>query len=164
MRLAIVIALLVAACSSEQRPHAPYVHIVLDRDNDLTPDSAYLNSAEGWCPLGFDFGTEPSGMPTCDRHWYENGATDCEITVYLFRVPQLATNAGTQALTDPDTRTISIDSSLDGWKLAVATAHEVGHIVLDTPTHTQGGIMGGDDDRMWDVDKRLACQTIHICI
>lgn len=151
--------LLLVACTS--RPPAPMVHLVIDHDNDATPDEVYLNAARGWEPLGFDFAVEATGMPECARDWFKTGEVDCEITLYLYRVPNLVESAGTSALNDNGT--ISIDTKLTGDALDNAVAHEVGHTLLNTGTHTKGGIMGGVSDRMWDVDYKLACETINIC-
>lgn len=153
-----LLLLALVACSA--RPPAPVVHVVLDA-NDKTPSETYLNAARGWDPLGFDFTTEATGMPECARDWFKTGDVDCEITVYIYRVPGLVESAGTAALNDNGT--ISIDAKLDGDALDNAVAHEIGHTVLNTGTHTKGGIMGGVSDRMWDVDYKLACETINIC-
>jgi len=162
MKTVILIALVLTACAAD-RPSAPVVRFVLEA-SDTTDPAIYLDAASGWNPLGFDFTTEPTGLPSCNAHWFDEGQTDCEITIYLFRVPTLIESAGTAALSDRAARTINIDSSVTGFELSIATAHETGHIVLDTATHTAGGIMGGADDRMWPVDATLACQAIHICV
>lgn len=166
IRIAAAIAvIMLAACAD--RPAAPVVWI-RDPGGDPTLHAEYLNAAAGWAPLGFDFTFDDPGLPACadttHRAWRAGDPTDCEIVVWLFRVPNLVASDGTRALYDPAGHAINIDDSLTGWELDKATAHEMGHAVLATGTHTNGGIMGGADDRMWDVDRALACTAIGVCL
>jgi hypothetical protein len=158
----LIVLLLVLGACGVAAPPAPVVY-VRQLEPDPTPRGSYLNAFAGWAPLGFEFTFDDPGMPECPT-WRAGDDPDCEVVVYLFRVPNLVGEGGTGALTDPNTRAISIDTTLEGWRLAVAAAHEMGHVVLRTGRHTQGGIMGGDDDRMWDVDYNLACEAIGVCV
>lgn len=152
--------LFLTACAA--RPAAPVVY-VQDPGGDPSLHAQYIAAAEGWSPLGFDFTFDDPGLPEC-THWAAGDNPDCQIVAWLFRVDGLAGDEGTQASFDPSTRAINIDTSLTGWRLDVATAHEFGHLVLQTGEHTQGGIMGGVDDRMWGVDRALACKSIGVCL
>lgn len=69
------------------------------------------------------------------------------------------------AASDIDTRDIAIDTRVtDPVLLSVATAHEVGHVILFTKEHTTTGIMGGKTDHMSADDRALACRQIGICL
>ncbi len=124
---------------------------------------AYGDGASAWIPLGFDV-VERSNLPECERRWYETGDTDCVITIGIRRDPMLRDREGTNALSNRADRSVTIDASLSGYDLIVAVAHEVGHIVLDTPEHTRGGVMGGSSAQLEAVDYELACRTIRICV
>lgn len=157
--------LALTACTAAA-PRAPVVYIH-DSDGDPALRAQYLDAAAGWSPLGFEFTFDDPGLSDCyasGHAWRAGDDPNCTISVWLFRVPNLVGEGNTQALTDPATRAISIDTSLTGWKLSIATAHELGHVVLNTAQHTQGGIMGGVDDRMWGVDRQLACNTVGVCL
>lgn len=124
----------------------------------------YLKGARAWEALDFVASFADSGHTECARHWYEDSPT-CQLTIGIVRDPTLRQREGTTALSDRDARTIRIDSSVtEFFALLIAVAHEVGHIVLDTPLHTQGGIMGGSAFTMTDVDRQLACTTVHVCL
>jgi hypothetical protein len=163
MKMLLTALVLLVACGDNAAPNAPLVY-VRQLAPDVTPRDAYLDAAAGWSPLGLEFTFDDPGMLQCEGVWKAGDDPNCEIVVWLQRVPGLVQTAHTKALTDPETRTIDIDASVDGWDLKVAFAHEMGHVVLHTKMHTQGGIMGGVDDRMWDVDRELACETIDVCV
>lgn len=105
----------------------------------------------GWEPLGFSFG-DP-GLGECGRGWYEFDQTDCQITIGVVRAP-----SANRAQADRFHRIVTIDPSV--IDLEIPIAHEVGHILLDTAEHTQGGIMGGATAEMGAVDFELACRSI----
>lgn len=152
----------ITACgATSETPEAPYVRLVVQ---DAPQDHAYVQAVSAWAPLGFEVGFEDSGMVECDFTW-PSETTDCQITIGIIRDPLLREKEGTNALSDRTGRFMKIDSEVtDPFGLAIAVAHEAGHILLDTAEHTQGGIMGGADCVMHDVDKELACRTIGICI
>ena len=152
-----LLALALAGCSVD-RPAAPYVRLVADATAD---DVA---SASTWMPIGFDFSLDESGLDECAQRWYVDGVTDCQITIGIVHVPQLRERTGTNARTNRADRRVEIDSSLVGFSLAVAVAHEVGHVVLDTAEHTRGGVMGGADVVLSTDDRALACRAIGICV
>lgn len=157
----LVLAFAFAGCAVEV-PAAPQVYVRAPYDPMLP---VYTAGPDAWSPLGFEAVTDDPGTPECARDWYVHRTTDCKITMWIYRVPDLVETAGTQAQTDPTTRAVSIDSRLvDPLHLQIAVAHEAGHILLDTPRHTQGGIMGGADCVMHDVDYQLACETIGYCV
>lgn len=147
-----VLAVLIAVLSScTGRPAAPAVHLITDAPGDL-------EGARAWEPLGFDVALEESGLPECGLGWYVYGETDCEITIGVVRTP-----VPTRARSYRDQRRVELDPSLNERATRFAMAHEVGHILLDTPKHTVGGIMGGSTYWLTAVDRALACETIHIC-
>ena len=113
-------------------------------------------------PLGLY--VDPKPGERCARNWHNTGPIDCAITIDVGRDPLLVEKFGTQALSNRGERTVLIDARLtDRDRLRVAAAHEIGHIILDTPRHTQGGIMGGSAWVMRPVDFALACETIGVC-
>ena len=122
--------------------------------------SEYLDGALVWSPLGFGATLDEQDQPECARGWYVTGETDCVLTIGVQRVPNLRETAGTSALSNRAERSVVIDSRLSGYDLILAMAHETGHIVLDTPSHTQGGVMGGASTRLEQVDYELACEAI----
>lgn len=150
------------ACTVPSRPVAPAVHVVAPEG--LLPE--YLDGASGWAPLGFDVSGESSGLVECQRRWYasQSDTRDCQLTIGVVVEPGLIERTGSDAAASREFRTVFLDDSLAGERLLQAVAHEAGHILLDTPRHTQGGIMGGVSYTMWDVDRELACETLGICI
>lgn len=151
---AFVLVLLLVGCV--ERPAAPAVQLVTDRAEDVA-------GVDAWAPLGFDVALEDSGLPECGYGWYDEGDTDCQLTIGVHHVPNLRERAGSNARSFRDQRLIEVDSRLDTFGLLYALSHESGHILLDTKIHTAGGIMGGSTYVLTDVDRRLACETIHIC-
>ena len=133
MNPAIYAALALAACSAPMGAALTYT----------LSDPELVSYSAGWGDLGIV------------------ATPDGEIVITVERVPDLVVDGvRTQGASFRDTDTILIDSALSGFRLAVAVAHEVGHIVLDTPRHTHCGIMGGEDTQLCDEDRALACQQI----
>lgn len=153
MRALLLLVLL--GCAAEP-PALPHVVLVDAQELDA-------EGASAWAELGFRFDGEVT--PECARRWYdEPRELECTITIGFVRDPLLRERVGTNAMSNRDTRTVTLDAELvDTFELLIAGAHEVGHIVLDTPTHTAGGVMGGADWRLHDVDRELACETIGVC-
>lgn len=142
---------LLVGCVASSEPDAPNVVLVAD------PVPPPL----GWEALGFTF--DPAAdLPECDLHWRADSEPPCQITIGVVRVPMLRERAGTNARTFRDQRRIEIDSRLDGVALDFAVAHEVGHVLLDTSEHTQGGIMGGSSLTVTAQDRALACRTVGL--
>lgn len=150
INVAIVAVLLVGCVASDEIEPAPAVVLVED------PADPPL----GWEALGFTFGD--AGLTECSLVWYRDGETDCQITIGIVRVPMLRERTGTNARTFRILRLVEIDSRLDGYALEIAVAHEVGHILLDTPKHTTTGIMSGESVEVSDQDRRLACESIGL--
>lgn len=159
IRTILAAALLVGCVDSG--PSLPEIRITaIEGQEQLTE---YQDGALVWSALGFSVGN--SDLPECERRWYETGNAECAITILVTRDPLLRERTGTDALSNRTDRTVAIDSELTNeYNLIVAVAHEVGHIVLDTPKHTQGGVMGGASARLERVDYELACSTIHVCV
>lgn len=133
-------------------------HVVLVDGQDELADGA-----RAWRELGFRF--DGAGARECFRRWYdEPRELECNITIGFVRDPLLRERMGADAMSNRDTRTVTVDADVtDSFELLIAGAHEVGHIVLDTPDHTVGGVMGGADWSLHDVDRELACSTIGVC-
>lgn len=80
--------------------------------------------------------------------------------VLVERVEKIENNAA--GVTNRLLRRISVRADLSGFKLWVTLAHEVGHAVLDTSTHTSCGIMAGQDLIPCAEDKALACRRVGL--
>lgn len=164
-RAAIVsIVALLSSCRpvAPRIPLAPHVHLVIaDGDPNL---AAYERAGSAWEMLGFTVSGEDVHADECPRFWYAMHLVSCQITVTLERVPRLVELAKTEAMTNRTARLVRIDAAIAGDRLRVALSHEIGHVLLDTPRHTQGGLMGGATWWLTEVDFALACETIGICV
>lgn len=174
-KLTLILATL-AACADP--PHADNPVVVLVHDGEPRPE--YLDGARAWEPLGYRFHLASdeevvlSGgqlAPECGRQWYDRGCRDCQLTIGIVVDPLLLERLGSDAAADREARAVLLDDRLlesdteaASRYLQIAVAHEVGHIVLDTPLHTDGGIMGGASAEMREVDYQLACDTINTCV
>lgn len=169
MSLSFLVA--ITACTDDV-PEAPHVGLfVVNSDPGRTPADGvqeHLDGANAWAPLGFkvDYEHGAYARTECGRRWYASEVvdTECQITIGVVMVDNLVERRGTDALADREARAIYLDTRLDGDRLRIATAHEVGHIILDAPDHTRTGIMSGRTWRMSDDDRELACRKIGICI
>lgn len=130
----------------------------------------YMQGARAWATLGFDVGryAEDGTRLECYRHWYRvDGDRDCQLTIGIVIDDQLIQRTGSDAASSRDERRVSIHPSLleaaRSRELVIAIAHEVGHIVLDTPSHTAGGVMGARSEVLSRSDFELACKTIGVC-
>lgn len=139
------------------RMHALRLVVVGDTERPI-----YQQGASAWAELGIEIGFQDRGLPECPQRWTTSAR--CQITIGIVRVDGLREVAGTNAKANRATRRIEIDTDVTAeLELRAVIAHEVGHVVLDTPRHTVGGIMGGSDWMLHDVDRALACETIGIC-
>lgn len=168
MRWLVVVVLSFAACVSSSRPDAPAVHVIpLRAVQGDTPalDPLVVTAIVAWEPLGFDVSADDTGTRECDLHWHAGDPIDCQITIGVIRPPDLIEREDKLAESNRDQRIVWIDARLVSPRyLSIASAHEAGHVLLDTPRHTEGGIMGGFDDVMHDVDRALACETVGLCV
>lgn len=145
-----MVVFLVGCVAAGETEPAPSV--VLVRDPVPVPHE--------WEALGFSFGD--AGLDECTQAWYKFDELPCQITIGIVRVPMLRERSGTSARTFRDLRRVEIDSRLEGSDLEVAIAHEVGHVLLDTPEHTANGIMSGKTAVLSKDDRALACRTIGL--
>src|SRR5574338_910840 len=146
LRALILFGLLSCHPEPPRPPPAPHVRIVVD--GPRLP--AYASSA--WSPLGFTVSCDDVALEECPRFWYAMHLVNCQITVAIVRDEALVARAGTEAMSDRTHRLIRIDAAVAGDRLKISVSHELGHILLDTPTHTSGGIMGGSTWWMKPVD------------
>lgn len=158
---ATAVVLAVAYSCREPAPIAelPSVRLVADPVRD-----EHLTGARAWEPLGFVVSLEESGLRECQRRWYASDredAFDCQITIGIVIESGLIERTGSDAAASREMRAVYLDDDVR-W-LGGAVAHEVGHILLDTPLHTRGGVMGGASGELRDVDYELACETIGVC-
>ena len=138
MRL-LILTLVLASCEADRNPSATYEIRPVDPSD---PDVArYLEGARTWSDLGVE---EQAGSPT---------------VIWFVRDPHLVEHTGHRAMTDRAARLVTIDARVAGFDLLVASAHEVGHVVLDTGEHTSCGVMGGYDVALCDEDVALACRA-----
>ena len=157
MHKTILLAFLVA-CTSESLPQLPAVRLVVP--GEFHED--YLLGAKAWEELGFDVELGvPGELVECQRGWY-HGDFNCQLTIGVVVDPLLKERTGSDAASDRNARAVLLDDTRTEYLIAVA--HEVGHIVLDTPRHTHGGVMGGSSSVLRDVDFQLACETIGVCL
>lgn len=164
MKLALII--LASACGTwgdNRIPPQPYVQVDVE---EIPYQREWLHGARAWQPLGFEIRHEPSPLPECDRRWYED-TVDCQIIVRFVLEPHLIEHTGSDGAANRGLRRVYVDDSVlaqtSEYQLILA-AHEVGHILLDTPRHTAGGIMGASSSSMQDVDYDLACEAIGVCL
>lgn len=154
MRTILLTVSVLTACADAPRPDAPLVRLaVVKSDPAHTPADAraeHINGALAWSPLGFDVELEDGTYPLteCQRRWYASDAPDaraCQLTIGVILVDFLIERRGTSALANREERSIALDTRLTGYELEIATAHEIGHIVLDASNeeHTATGIMSG---------------------
>jgi len=149
------VALCVAyACDDGRTVELPSVKLV-------PPAPAYVDGADAWEALGFTLVEEP--LVECNRGWYASDPrqVDCTITIGVVVDPGLIERLGSDAAANRAFRTVYIDD--DNHAVVRALAHEAGHILLDTPRHTHGGVMGGASTELRDVDYALACEAIGVC-
>lgn len=169
MKRATLFALVLAGCAVDAPLVGPVVTLAVPPGEPML--DAYVDGALAWRELEFDVQTEPSTLPQCAYAWYTVDDTHrartgfaCQINIGFVRDPRLREDTGSNARADRVNRVVLIDADVtDYYELLRASAHEVGHIVLDTSQHTIGGVMGGSGWNLEPVDFALACETIHRC-
>jgi len=118
-----------------------------------------------WQDVGFKTQLEgTTSLPRCPNNWYQQSpqVTQCMIEIGVIRERGLMLNYQDMGQADRDRDTIRVDSSLINFDLIHVIAHEVGHIILNTPKHTTKGVMlsGGWEWALSVEDKALACETV----
>lgn len=131
--------------------------------DDAPVPSGFMAGARAWQELGFSVSTVDAGLPHCPALWSMLHDTDCQISIGVYAIGGLVALAGTEAMADRATRIISYDRSVPTDRLSIIGAHEVGHILLNTPRHTRGGVMGGAASVLRDQDRALACEAARLC-
>jgi hypothetical protein len=118
-----------------------------------------------WRGLGFTTAVEVEPtLPLCPNDWYKRTPQllACSIVIALRKEPGMIATYSHYAQSDRATDVTTVDDSVHGKKLASVIAHEAGHVLLNTSSHTTYGAMapGGDFVFLAAHDKRLACLTI----
>lgn len=147
------------SCGDNHVEHAELPSVRLVAPQGDRPE--YHEGCEAWADLGFRFREPP--RVECARRWYDAdpAQADCTITIGVVIEPGLIERTGSDAAADRQARTVLLDDQ--NHDVVLSLAHECGHILLDTPRHTQGGVMGGASYELRDVDYELACATIGVC-
>jgi len=155
------LALFMIGCADEPRAHVLVVP-------EAEPLPAYVTGANAWSRLGYSASFEDSGELECADVRDGLAGGPCQITIVVGRRLQLRERYGADGLADRTTRSILIDARWSSWNLIAISAHEIGHVLLDTGRHLDGqrAIMG-DPSAEWDAtpaDYGLACETIGVCV
>ena len=155
-----------SACTSEV-PALPHVRVVgaapssdprvfVQSGDEVGP--AVVRGMRAWEAIGFDVSMEDFGLDECRPAWVVADGIDCQFTIGVVAEP------GTVTRSFRDLRVVYLDESMDDDRLLTAAAHEAGHILLDTATHTRNGVMAGRWPRLSDDDLALACESIGACL
>lgn len=163
MRPALAVTLSLAVACRPSGPIAPRrAPVVVLGSGDGAPiAAAFVAGARAWVAIGFTVTTADLELEACPRFWPSLHAYDCAIHIRVYAVDGLVESAGSEGIADRATRTITYDRG--SARVSAIGAHEVGHIVLDTPRHTQGGVMGGAASVLRDQDRTLACEVARLC-
>jgi len=149
MRAIVIFALVLLACgplpesklpSGRQTGRVTFELYVVDPALEADLDKALV----GWASIGLVRVKSGGQIPI----------------VTVERVDKIEHNA--TGVTNRRLRRIQVRADLTGFVLWVTLAHEVGHGVLDTSTHTPCGIMGGRDFMPCAEDKALACRRVGL--
>lgn len=165
MHWLVTIALL-ASCAT--RPHGPTAVLRFATPGMWSPSDveAVRRGASVWVRLGFrSFVEHVPHLPECPNDWHRRGITECAITVGVVRDPHLLEHEGVDGMASRERHEIIVDSRWDGWNLTALVAHELGHILLNTPRHLDPGDEGvmakaGAEWQPSQADERLACETV----
>lgn len=159
---AIVAALVMSLLACAQAP-SPVIVVRFADDKAWTPDerAAAIGGATTWVPIGFSYSDHDAQQPECRLSWPAT-SDDCAITVGIVRDPQLRDGYGVDGTADRATNIATVDARWSGFDLTAIVAHEVGHIILNTPEHVADGVMSARGARwnLTDDDRDLACATV----
>lgn len=157
---------LLAACSQD-----PTVLIHFVAPEKWSDEDRYyvLKVSESWeeLDLDFEFTDSPKRSATpCLTGWYKVDQRDCTIDIGLFKTEGLIIDHRIRGYADRVYDEAHVDASLTSHELLHVTAHEIGHVLLNTGRHlqfTQYGIMrsGGDATKASLYDLNLACEVIE---
>ncbi len=156
MRAAFLLQLLaLGACEAEEpaRLLGPPTEVFLElRGFEPEQESRILDGAAAWAPLGYRF-TVVDRVPDGEWHF-----------AYIDAWSDLG---GPCAAADRGRHHVKIDLACierrTDWApdalLQQCAAHELGHILLDTPEHTATGVMSGHSLSLSPDDLALACRA-----
>jgi hypothetical protein len=165
---------LLSACVVQEPNHGPRVGITLFGSIPWTEDDAeqIMLGATVWEPMGFIYYFDPEGDRStgiCPFDWYRLVEPDCKISVGVTKKYGLAEQYGVAAWADRAEDIIEIDARYYGDYLRHLSAHEFGHILLNTSWHLPAGvhgIMGQGNGLIYPTkaDESLACAATGICV
>lgn len=154
--LVLAAAATLGACAAD-RPSVVKTFALASPEGPTTDDphaDDYAIAASAWCDVGI---CQVGG-------WNDHDARAvADQVIYVDRPRDLVSTDGLSAFATRGDDYVAVDASLDGFALCVAIAHEIGHVVLNTPTHVVGGVMGGADCALNQADRELACASIGAC-
>lgn len=172
--LLLLCSLLLSTCVIEESNQGPKVYITLYGAIPWSDDDAaqVMFGAEVWAPMGFTYYFDPEGdrsMGICPFDWYRNPKADCIISVGITKKYGLVEQYGAAALANRSDDIIEIDARYYGDYLQHLSAHEFGHILLNTGWHLPAGVYGimGQGNGLihpTKADESLACAATGICV
>lgn len=172
MRLCSLLLALVSACASANS--GPTVAVTVYGDEGWSADDVaqMQRGAEAWDDLGFLYVLDPYealDMKICPRDWSIKDMTECKLRIGVTKVPGLAEKYGAAALSDRAAGTIEIDAKYSGLIFRHLSAHEFGHMLLNTGNHLPAGVYGimmQGSDALYpsEADWALACVSTGICV
>lgn len=144
MRAAVITLIAIAACANPDVEVRRTFALAGPHGTEL-PDHA---RGEGWLEAGLA----------------EVDADHADVVVLVEFVDGLIAQTGTAGSADRGTNQVFLDGSFRDtsgsvpftFQLGALAAHEIGHVVLDTPTHTTCGIMANADVLPCAEDLELA--------
>lgn len=166
MNLAAILALAgCGACvSPPELPHVRVVGAVPSSDPRVfgpsgePVDPEVLRGVRAWEAIGFDVSSSDPGLDECPHGWVVGDELGCQFTVGVVRSPGVSPHSLRSF------RIMYIGTEAGGASLMVSAAHEAGHILLDTASHTPTGVMSGRWGALSDDDLELACASIGACM
>lgn len=170
----IVILLITASCSvscNVGSQSGPAVVITQGGSIPFSEDdiTQIESGAETWSDLGLFYSDSEVYRNVCAYDWSFTGDTNCDIRVVVNKESGLVELYGVAALSDRAGDSIIFDSRFSGLYLRHLSAHEFGHILLNTSMHLPGKVRGVMSQGSSMVvlsasDIALACVTTSICI
>jgi hypothetical protein len=176
--LSVLVLVMVVSGCADNRPSAPQVKLVYQPGLTESDMEYFQAGVHAWSELGFEL-VEESDLPKCPQHWYDEGITDCLITITVELQPIESDGVEYAGWADRPNRRVILNSRLNTRSYAAimefwaTAAHEIGHVLLNSG-HLEDGQKGilsspynmGDDNGTTptQADFDRACEVLHICI